>query len=163
MLTGEGLLKAVKGLKAPEYSRTLQVKLLHEAAKPPTKATEGSACVDFYAANEVMLGYESVSRVPLGVAVSFPSRYVLLMFIRSGLASRGLMLANGVGVIDSDYRGELQALLTPAGPGWDGMRIQPGDRVCQGLLLPKPDLEICVVDELDGTARGEGGFGHTGR
>lgn len=144
-------------------SAALKVKLLDKHAKPPTKATEGSACVDFYATQRVRLDHQCVSRVPLGVAVSFSPHYVLFMFIRSGLASRGLMLANGVGVIDSDYRGELQALVTPADPGWNGTYIEPGERVCQGLLVQKPGLEICIVDELDETDRGEGGFGHTGR
>lgn len=140
----------------------LKLKLLDSSAKAPTRATPGSACIDFYCNERIRVLEGEVSFVPLGVAVSFPPEYVLLLFIRSGVAADGIVLANGTGVIDSDYRDEVQAIVTITQGYLHGTYIEPGRRICQGLLLPRPDFELEQVTSLDSTTR-KGGFGHTGR
>ena len=86
--------------------------------------------------------------------------HVMLLFIRSGTAKKGLVLANGVGVIDSDYRGDVCALVhnTTAQP----IEIERGQRIAQFIILPLPVVSLVPVQSLSTTARGEGGFGSTG-
>ena len=100
--------------------------------------------------------------IPSGIAIELPRGYVGLVFARSGLAvKRGLTLSNGVGVIDSDYRGEvLVGLLNTSG---EPCEIMPGERIAQLAVLPVCACELIQVDELGQTERGEGGFGSTGR
>ena len=101
--------------------------------------------------------------IPTGIAVELPGpEYVALVFARSGLAVKnGLTLSNGVGVIDSDYRGEVHVAL--ANHGQQPYVIQPGERVAQMAVVPVARAVLQEVDELGGTARGEGGFGSTGK
>ena len=111
------------------------------------------ACID----EPLVIQQGEVEKVPLGVAVVAPDGGFLT--IRSGTAGRGLSLANGVGVIDPDYRGELSALLVCSGPRY---LLMPGDRVCQFVPLGATGAVSVLVDSLDETERGEGGFGSTG-
>lgn len=99
--------------------------------------------------------------VPTGVAVGIPAGHVGLLFPRSGLACKhGICLANGVGVIDSGYRGEIRAKLLNLGDG--AYTVTPGDRICQLVIVPFTTALFECVDALDGTERGSGGFGSTG-
>ena len=101
--------------------------------------------------------------LPTGVAIALPGAdYVALICARSGLASRhGITMANGVGVIDSDYRGELRvALFNESDTDYV---IHDGDRIAQLMVLPVIQPQLTFVDELDETERGTGGFGSTGR
>ena len=131
----------------------------------PARATEGSAGIDLAACVDgpVTIAPRALVRIPTGVAVALPSPdYVALVFARSGLGIRhGISLSNGVGVIDSDYRGEIQVGLTNLSD--TPYTVQPGDRIAQLAVLPvvRPSLER--VEELDQTDRGTGGFGSTGR
>ena len=100
--------------------------------------------------------------IPTGIAIQLPGPHVgAFLFARSGLASKhGIHLANGVGVIDSDYTGEILCAMVNGGEA--PFEIKPGDRIAQLLFLPVFLADLVVVDELEPTERGAGGFGHTG-
>ena len=131
----------------------------------PHFATLGSAAMDVCACIDAPITLAAGERrlIPAGFAIALPSpEYVALVFARSGLASKkGIAMANGVGVIDSDYRGPLMAAIINQSD--EPYTIQPGDRICQLMIVPVVQPTITVVNELDETARGTGGFGSTGR
>ena len=144
----------------------LEIKIVHEDAVIPEYKTEGAAAIDL----QVMIpsGKCCDNLVPgspmlygTGVAVAIPEGYVGVLSIRSGKAHKGsLKLSNGIGVIDSDYRGEIKISLWTDNPG--GCSISHGERVAQLMVIPAPQFEIEVVEELSETVRGDGGYGHTG-
>lgn len=131
----------------------------------PSYATPGSAGVDLHAflKEELIIQPGQIVRVSTGIAIELSNPDVgAFIFARSGLASKqGIALANGVGVIDSDYRGEIQVALI--NHGQEAVKISNGDRIAQMVFLPIYIAEFQVVDELAHTVRGEGGFGSTGR
>lgn len=143
----------------------LKIKLLRENAVLPKRATTGSAGMDLYACTNkavTVMPHECV-KFPTGIAVALPSaEYGAFIFARSGLSvNHGLAPANCVGVVDSDYRGEIIVGLvnqfdTP-------YTVEPGERIAQMLIMPVAIPEIEVCDELDNTDRGAGGFGSSGR
>ena len=143
----------------------VEVKLLTKTAKIPTRATEGSAGYDLRAdiAAPMVLRRGETKSIPTGIAIALPSRnLVALVCARSGLAIRhGIALANGVGVIDSDYRGEIKVGLFNHGSA--DFEIAPGDRIAQLLIMPVETPELCPVEIISETERGDGGFGSTGR
>ncbi len=131
----------------------------------PSYATPGSAGMDLRACIDrpLTLDGSAAVLVPTGIAIALPGpEYAALIFARSGLAVKhGIALSNGVGVIDSDYRGELQVgLVNLSGRPYT---IRPGDRVAQLVVTPVVQAQIEIVEELDRTARGAGGFGSTGK
>ena len=141
----------------------LKVKLLRKGAKMPTYGTEFAAGADLYACLEeaVTVKPHETKLIPIGIAMEIPEGLVGLIYARSGLASkRGLAPANKVGVIDSDYRGEIMVALHNHGtaPQTVGM----GERIAQIVFAPYYAAEFTVVDELSDTVRGAGGFGSTG-
>lgn len=140
----------------------VRIKRLREDARIPVYQTEGAACCDLTAAEAVTLKPGERALVPTGIALDFGSRdFAALLFARSGLASKkGLTLANGVGVIDSDYRGEIRAAMVNLGD--ETVEILPGDRVAQLGFFPVARAVFTETEELGGTERGDGGFGHTG-
>ena len=140
----------------------VKIKRLREGARIPVYQTEGAACCDLTAAEAVTVKPGERALVPTGIALDFGSReYAALLFARSGLAAKkGLTLANGVGVIDSDYRGEIMAAVINQGD--EEVRILPGDRIAQLGFFPVGRAVFAEEDELDETERGDGGFGHTG-
>ena len=142
----------------------LNVKKLTPSAILPTYGTTGAAGADLYALPEgdpiTILPGQTVM-IHTGLSMAIPDGYVGLNFARSGLASkRGLAPANKVGVIDSDYRGELMVALHNHGS--EPQIVNPGDRVAQFVIVPVMTAAFVEVDSLDDTARGEGGFGSTG-
>ena len=130
----------------------------------PYYATAGAAAVDLHACidrPEVSPGGGEVL-IPTGLAVAVPEGHVGILAVRSSMGIRhGVSLSNGIGVIDSDYRGPLRVGLHNLRPDPD--TVQPGDRIAQLLVVSVACPEIKVVDSLPETARGEGGFGSTGR
>ncbi len=130
----------------------------------PTYATAASAGVDLSAdlGEPITVSPGENVKIPTGVAIELPNPSVVaLVFARSGLASRhGIGLTNGVGVIDSDYRGEIQVLIQNLGN--DPVTIKPGDRIAQMVFMPIFRAIFEDVAELQETARGAGGFGSTG-
>ena len=127
----------------------------------PAYATEGAAGMDLRAALDALVVHGSVTRVALGVAVEIPPGHVGWLIGRSGLASRGIVMANGVGVIDEDYRGEVVVLLVNLGS--EPATVRRGDRIAQLVVVPCVRVEVVEVDALGVTGRGEGGFGSSGR
>lgn len=131
----------------------------------PRFATEGAAAMDLCACLDapVVLPAGQRRMIPTGLAIALPSpAYVALVFARSGLGiKQGVCLANGVGVIDSDYRGEIGVgLLNTSDADYT---VSPGDRIAQLMVVPVVQPALTVVEELDDTQRGAGGFGSTGR
>ena len=135
---------------------------LDEGAQMPTRGTERSAGLDFYAREGALIPPGDTVLVGTGVHMAIPAGYVGLCFPRSGLSTkRGLTLANCVGVIDSDYRGEVMAPLYNMLPH-TARTVKAGERIFQMIVMRYPDVELEQVAELDETERGEGGFGSTG-
>ena len=130
----------------------------------PYYATPGSAAMDLHACLDgpVVIPAGGRSVIPTGIAIALPSPdYVALVFARSGLGIKhGVAPANCVGVIDSDYRGEVMVGLQNSGSS--DFTVQPGDRIAQLMVTPVVQATIQMVDELDETQRGAGGFGSTG-
>ena len=141
-------IKLTRGMTAPEY------------------ATEGSAAVDLRAALDegevVTIAPGARALIPTGLSISPETSDVVAVIAgRSGLGvKKGVSLANGIGVIDSDYRGEIQVCLINRGE--EPFEVHRGDRIAQMMFLPVLHASFLPVDELDETARGAGGFGHTG-
>lgn len=131
----------------------------------PHFATAGAAAMDLCACIDAPITLSPSARtlVPTGIAIALPSaEYVALVFARSGLGiKKGICLSNGVGVIDSDYRGEVGVGLVNLSQ--ESYTIQPGDRIAQLMVVPVVQPQITLTDTLDETERGEGGFGSTGR
>lgn len=147
----------------------LKVKLCRPGARLPTYATAGAACFDLYAVvdhpGELFQGTGIL--IPTGLIFDIPEDYVLMIFSRSGHGfNHDVRLANCVGLIDSDYRGEVMVKLTrDESPGsWlDPFKISQGDRIAQGMLMPVSQVKFEEVDTVESTVRGESGMGSTGR
>ncbi|MBR4030520.1 MAG: dUTP diphosphatase [Clostridia bacterium] len=141
------------------------VKCLKDGVTLPFYATEGSAGMDLKAVIDepVVLKKGEISLISTGIAISIPSpEYGAFVFARSGLASKhGICLANSVGVIDSDYRGEIKCALINLGQ--EDFVIENGERIAQMVFMPVAQASLKQTDTLDETKRGSGGFGSTGR
>ena len=131
----------------------------------PFYATPGSAAMDLHACIDEAVAIPSGGRrmIPTGLAIALPSAdYVARVYARSGLGIKhGVAPANCVGVIDSDYRGEIIVGLQNSGES--EFTVRPGDRVAQLMIAPVVRANLQMVEELDETARGAGGFGSTGK
>ena len=137
---------------------------LNDGASVPEYATSGAAAVDLRAnVNEsVTIAPGERRLIPTGLSMSIPEGYVGIVAARSGLAcKKGIALSNGIGVIDSDYRGEIGVSLhnTSSEP----FTVEKGERIAQMMFMPVCAACFCVCESLDETQRGEGGFGSTGK
>lgn len=140
----------------------VKVKRLYDGAKLPTYGSDGAGCFDFYAPADNVLCTGEIAKIPLGIAMEVPKDHVLLIMPRSSIGFKTpLRMANSVGVIDSDYRGEISALYENQDVG--DFYIAAGDRIAQGCIVPVPTVEFEEVDTLSETKRGIGGFGSTGK
>lgn len=143
----------------------LKIKKLRENAKIPAYATQGSAGMDLYACIEesITLQPQQLVMVPTGLAIEICDiNYAAFLYARSGLGVKhGICLSNGVGVVDSDYRGEVCVGLCNVSD--KPYVIEPMERVAQMVIAPVVRAEIEEVSELSDTDRGQGGFGSTGR
>ena len=141
----------------------IRIKLLRPASKMPTYGSDHAAGADIYAdiENDIEILPHQTVMIPSGFAIEIPDGYAGFVYPRSGMASkRGLASANKVGVIDSDYRGEVIVALhnhsdAPA-------TLSPGERVAQLIIAPVFTPGFVITDELTDTSRGSGGFGSTG-
>lgn len=145
----------------------MRVKLLSETALPPTRATDGSAGYDLYypgrcngSETQVTLLPGCITLIDTELSIEIPPRYVGLVCPRSGLASKGVTVANSPGVIDSDFRGRLGVLLVNNSK--TNYVVQPRTRIAQLVVVPCKTLDVEIVSELSDTIRGSGGFGSTG-
>lgn len=143
----------------------LQIKKLDPRAKMPVRGTKGSAGLDLCALLDEPLRIEAGGRavIPTGIAIGLPSEETVgLVYARSGLAVKhGLTLSNSVGVIDSDYTGEIRVGMVNLSD--TAYTVQPGERIAQLVITPVLLPEPVEVSELQETVRGSGGFGSTGK
>jgi dUTP pyrophosphatase len=141
----------------------LRVQLLSDAATLPTRAHEGDGGLDLYAAEPAILAPGERISVGTGVAVEIPDGLAGMVLPRSGLAARhGIALVNSPGLIDSGYRGEVRVLLLNTDPK-DAFEVGVGDRIAQLLLTRFAQAEPIEATGLALSARGDGGFGSSGR
>lgn len=128
----------------------------------PSYAHPGDGGVDLYARDNVRLEPEAWTMVPTGIAVAIPVGYAGMVVPRSGLAARlGVGVVNGPGLVDAGYRGEIKVILINHGS--ETLALQRGERIAQLVVVPVVEQEFIEVDELPASARGDGGFGSTGR
>lgn len=161
---------------------TIKFKKLHPDAVIPKFQTDGASGFDLHAVidetipiteepnNECIsslrigrgasISPNKPSLISTGLSVAIPKGYEMQIRSRSGLAAKqGMWVLNSPGTIDSDYRGEIKVILMTVD---SSKLIKHGDRIAQGVIVPVPEVEIVEVNDLDETARGDGGFGHTG-
>lgn len=137
------------------------VKKLDEKAQLPKYQTEGAACFDFVALTDNCIGYAATQLVRTGLAMEIPKDTVLLVFPRGGCSKKWPnYIANNVGVVDEDYRGEILIMFANNTP--DNIFIKAGERIAQGMIVPYLRERIIEVAELSETKRADGGFGSTG-
>lgn len=142
---------------------SVRIKKLDENATVPTYGSEFAAGADLYACTgeTVVINPHETKLIHTGIAMEIPTGYAGLVYARSGIASkRGLAPANKVGVIDSDYRGEIMVALHNHSESVQ--TIENGERIAQLVIAPYITANFILSDELDDTNRGEGGFGSTG-
>lgn len=160
---------------------TIWFKRVNPDAQIPTKAHPSDAAYDLCAMEDVTLRPGEWKMVGSGIACAIPEGYCGMVYPRSGMGCKGLVLKNTVGIIDSHYRGEIKLTLFNNNPthvwadfggpakneGWmpntsDIINVHKGDRVAQLCIELVPDTELVEVEELDDTDRGQGSFGSTG-
>ncbi|DAC45100.1 MAG TPA: dUTP diphosphatase [Candidatus Poseidoniales archaeon] len=137
---------------------------LHPDARLPTQGSADAAGWDLYALEETTVVRHKSSLIRTGLATAIPSGWEGQIRCRSSLGKKGMIMPNGLGTIDSDYRGELMVLATWIGEG-DAFVVAKGERVAQLLFAPVPKVTIVetTVESLGTTTRGQGGFGSTGQ
>lgn len=141
----------------------LSVQKLKDEAVLPSRAHAGDAGLDLYACEDAHIGPGERWSVGTGIAVEIPEGHAGLVLPRSGLArEHGIALVNAPGLIDSGYRGEVRVLLLNTDPA-ETFRVEPGDRIAQLLLTPIALAEPVEASALSESARGESGFGSSGR
>ncbi len=144
-------------------NKKLMFKKLRADAEVPAYATAGAAALDLRYCGDtcITMAVSEIKSIPTGLAIEVPDGCAAVVCARSGLASkRGIALANGIGLIDPDYRGELCVVLKNHGSSV--FTVHPGDRIAQLMIIPIYRAELFEVEALDETERGEGGFGSTG-
>lgn len=139
----------------------LKIKLLSELAKVPVYATKGAACFDIFSTSSGTVEPCDSLVFDTGLSFEVPEGHVLMVFSRSGHGFKNdIRLANCVGILDSDYRGELKVKLT--NDSEIDFDVKVGYRIAQAMLVKIPHVNLIVTNELSDTERGAGGFGSTG-
>ena len=141
----------------------VRIKKLNENAVIPSYAKSGDAGMDLVATSIISETQTQIT-YGIGLAMEIPKGFVGLIFSRSSVRKTRLMLSNCVGVVDSGYRGELQATFNKVNQNSQAENdYKVGDRIAQIMIIPHPEVEFEEADELSGTERGDGGFGSTGK
>jgi dUTP pyrophosphatase len=145
-------------------SLTVEFAKLSDNAKLPTQGSPQAAGWDLYALEETKIERRKSSMIKTGLAVAIPEGWEGQIRCRSSLGKKGMIMPNGIGTIDSDYRGELMVLATWIGEE-DFFVVQEGERIAQLLFAPVPTVTIVETDyeNLGDTDRGKGGFGSSGK
>jgi len=141
----------------------VKYKKIRDLAVVPSYQSKQAAGMDLYSANEdpITIGSGEIAMIPLGFAMALPNNYEAQVRPRSGLGSKfGVTLPNSPGTIDADYRGEVSVPLI--NHGREPFVIEPNMRIAQMIIAPVVQASFEVVEELDETPRGSGGFGSTG-
>lgn len=140
----------------------IRVKKLHPSAIIPRYQTLGAACFDLHALGDGYVPYRGWFNFRTGLAFEVPTGYAMMVYSRSGHGFKNnVRLCNCVGVIDSDYRGEVLVKLT-SDSGIDGFQVYAGDCIAQAMVIPVHQWQLVEADELSDTQRGTGGLGSTG-
>lgn len=138
----------------------INIKKLHQDAQIPEYATDGSGCFDLRSVESATVINNDFQGFSTGLSFEIPDGFVMLIFSRSGHGfTKGIRLANCVGVIDSDYRGEVKVKLKS---DQSELVVNVGDRIAQAMVMPIPRVHFTEVQDLSETERGSGGFGSTG-
>ncbi|KUK79596.1 MAG: Deoxyuridine 5'-triphosphate nucleotidohydrolase [Microgenomates bacterium 39_7] len=140
----------------------IKIKLIDKSLPLPSYQTDGSAAFDLYARKSMIIKPRTVAKVPLNVVIQLPENHWLLMAARSSLQTKGLMLINGIGVGDYDFRGpgdEYQAALFNFSD--DEVEIKKGERLTQAIILQRERAQIEEIEEM-AEQKNRGGFGSTG-
>ncbi len=141
---------------------TVKIKILDKSIPVPQYAHAGDAGLDLYSASDCDLKPFERKKIPTGIKVSIPEGYAGFVQPRSGLALKsGIGMVNAPGLIDSGYRGEICAILINYDPH-NTFHIKKGDKICQMVIKKIEEVKLQIVEELDESGRGEGGFGSTG-
>ena len=155
-------------MSAPEFNTqvkipavTVKIKKLTENAVIPSYSKVGDAGMDLTITSEIENTSFSVT-YGFGIALEIPRGYVGLIFPRSSVRNQELLLSNSVGVIDSGYRGEIQATFKKTN-GLDSLKYKVGERGAQIIIMPHPNIELIEFKDLSNSERGDGGFGSTGK
>ncbi len=142
----------------------MNIKIINKSNLPlPCYKTKGSAGLDLHANNEEQIVLKPMQRklIPTGIHIELPEGYEAQIRARSGLAIKhGISLVNGIGTIDSDYRGEIKIILINLGE--EDFVINNGDRIAQMVIMKYEKVQLHEVEVLEESKRAEGGFGHTG-
>jgi len=144
----------------------VKIRLLHnceDIIATPQYATDGSSGADLYAVNndEICIKSNQIALIPCGFSMAIPEGYEAQIRSRSGLALKnGVIVLNSPGTIDSDYRGEVKVILMNLSNS--DFFVKKGMKIAQMVIAKVEKVSFCLVDELDDTDRGEGGFGSTG-
>ena len=138
----------------------VNIKKMHPEAIIPKYSKDGDAGLDLVATSIISNGTFQVT-YGTGLAVEIPIGYVGMVFPRSSIRNTELFLSNSVGIIDSGYRGEICATFNKT-DGLDSYKYKIGERICQLIIMPYPQIEFNEVEELSDTERGADGFGSTG-
>lgn len=140
----------------------LKIKKLHPDAIVPVYASEGAACFDLHSVCSGEIGPYGEIAIATGLALEIPSGHCLKVYSRSGHGFKnGIVLINGTGIIDSDYRGDL--IVGLRNTSHYRFEFRAGDRIAQAMLVPVECVTFELADELSDTERGTGGFGSTGK
>lgn len=141
----------------------VKIKILDKYIPVPRYAHKGDAGLDLYSTIDCIIRPLERKRIPTGIKISIPEGYAGFVQPKSGLAiNNGIGLLNSPGLIDSGYRGEVCAILINFDPKED-FKIKKGDKICQLVIQKVEKVKLTVVEKLDSSDRGEGGFGSTGR
>lgn len=145
--------------------KTCKIQIINRSKNPvPDYMTKGAAGMDLYADLEeaLLLNPMEIRMIPTGIFIHLPEGFEAQIRARSGLSSKyGITMINGIGTIDSDYRGEIKVPLINLGP--ESYLIQPGERICQMVVKQYVLAQLELVEQLEESDRGQGGFGHSGR
>jgi dUTP pyrophosphatase len=142
----------------------VRIARIHADAQLPVQGSDLAAGFDLHSVERVEVRKGTTEMLPTGLILAIPAGWEGQVRCRSGLGKRGLILPNGIGTIDADYRGELMVLAHWIGEG-DSFVVEKGERIGQLLLKRVPEIRFIEVDknDLEDTGRGAGGFGSTGR
>ena len=141
----------------------IKIKKLHSSAQEPTYGTDGAACFDLYSVSDTVVHARDSNVVRTGLVFEIPEGYVMRIYSRSGQAFKHeVRLSNCVGVIDSDFRGEVMVKLANDS-NYVALNVKTGDRIAQAEITPVIRVGFKEVEEVSDTKRGEAGFGSTGK
>ena len=145
------------------FNSRLEVVRFHQKAIFPIRAYSKSAAYDLSAclSGTMTLGPQTTKSVPTGIGLRAPANHCILICSRSGMATNSVFVANGPGVVDPDYTGEIRVLLYNG--GLEPHYIKSGDRVAQALVIPFASLQLLEIARMPDTERGTKGFGSSGQ